>query len=53
MKKLTVIMALTLLLLSSCSEKIVYVKTPCPKLVPYDVNTTEIKLDYEVYYENV
>jgi len=53
MKLYPAILVFTLLfLISGCAEKIVYVKTPCPKLQTWDVNASDLNLTYEVYYEN-
>lgn len=45
-----------LFVLSGCAEdRIVYVKVPCPRLIPYEVNTTvrkQFTLDYEVIHGN-
>jgi hypothetical protein len=47
---------LLLFVLSGCAEdRIVYVKVPCPRLIPYEVNTTvrkQFTLDYEVMHGN-
>ena len=52
MKKYLAVSVFTLsFLISGCSEKIVYVKTPCPQLQTWDVNITDFNLTYEVFYE--
>ncbi len=52
MKKLTVLSALILLfLINGCSEKIVYIKTPCPKLHNWIVKPLDLNVTYKVYDE--
>jgi TRAP-type mannitol/chloroaromatic compound transport system permease small subunit len=52
-KKSMIVLALILLVFSGCGEKIkyIYIKTPCPKLQTYEVNTTpqkHFKINYTV-----
>jgi TRAP-type mannitol/chloroaromatic compound transport system permease small subunit len=52
-KKSMIVLALILLIFNGCGEKIkyVYIKTPCPKLQTYEVNTTpqkHFKINYTV-----
>jgi hypothetical protein len=56
-KKSMVVLALTLLVFNGCGKKIkyVYIKTPCPKLQTYEVNTTpeeHFKIHYTVKETN-
>lgn len=47
-KRLMIALVFTLLLFNGC-EKIVYVHTDCPKVPTYDVNSSDLDIDYEVY----
>ena len=40
---------LLILMISSCSKKIVYVPVPCPELIQYDVGPLDLNISYEVY----
>ena len=44
--------ALTLLIFSGCAEKVkyVYIKTPCPKLQTFEVNTSKDK-HFTIHYK--
>ena len=39
-------------LISGCSERIVYIKTPCPSLTVWEVAPLDVNITYEVYDEN-
>lgn len=53
MRLLMIILALTLsIFLSGCSEKIVYIKTPCPTLQTWEVQPLDINLTYDIYSKN-
>jgi len=51
-KKLIFLLVLTLFLFSGCSEKVkyVYIKTPCPKLQTFEVNTSKDK-QFTIHYK--
>jgi len=48
MNKLYLIV-IVLFLLTSCSEKVVYLKPICPKLSEYNVSITNIEVEYSKY----
>ena len=49
--KLILLSVITLFLFSGCSEKVkyIYIKTPCPQLQTYEVNTTKDK-HFTIHY---
>ena len=49
--KLILASVFTVYLFSGCTEKIVYVKTPCPQLQTWEVQGLD-NIEYEVYDEN-
>jgi len=51
-KKLIFLSALTLFLFSGCNEKVkyVYIKTPCPKLQTFEVNTSKDR-HFTIHYK--
>jgi len=51
-KKLIFLSALILFLFSGCGEKVkyVYIKTPCPKLQTFEVNTSQDK-HFTIHYK--
>ena len=53
MKRYLVLLVFILsLLISGCGEKIVYIKTPCPKLQTWDVKPLDENITYEVINED-
>lgn len=51
MKRYLAVLVCIPFLLIGCSEKVVYIKTPCPKLQIWEVEPLDENITYEVFYE--